>query len=120
MVLLSWLAGERATKEYVWIPVFVTSEAHHALGYCWRIVQNSQEPLMYRGCPQHKNAGFVNSPTVSFSVELPIDRFAGNILDYLERLVVSTAAAKERIALSPCAVRGPGGIFLRSGSAPAL
>jgi membrane-bound ClpP family serine protease len=31
IVLLSWLAGERATKAYVWIPIFVTSEPHHAL-----------------------------------------------------------------------------------------
>jgi hypothetical protein len=36
IVLLSWLAGERATKEYVWIPISVTSEPHHALVWCYR------------------------------------------------------------------------------------
>ena len=34
-------------------------------GYCWRTSQHCPEPLIYRGCPRRKNAGFVNSPTVS-------------------------------------------------------
>src|SRR5215471_9896993 len=44
IVLLSWLAGERATKEYVWIPILVTSELHHGC-------VGSYPALSYRPAP---------------------------------------------------------------------